>query len=166
MLNRKYVLKQVFSARFIYQPCFTTPSCHTKYRYTWLSRPHDSTFRILENYHCCRFHGSDVTAAPQIRGLFFLCWYAPWVFFRSSMCFRVPHLCSKIPKIYNWSMDSGVHSVCASVVISPLRQWLDSYAKTCLKMWHTFKNFNHMQYFMLPTNLVIVFVHWVSTGVL
>ena len=28
------------------------------------------------------------------------------------MCFRVPHLCSKIPKIYNWSMDGGVHSVC------------------------------------------------------
>ena len=34
------------------------------------------------------------------------------IFFRSSMCFRVPHLCSKIPKINNWSMDSGVHSVC------------------------------------------------------
>ena len=33
-------------------------------------------------------------------------------------------------------------------------------------MWHTFKHFIHMQYFLLPTNLVIVFVHWVSTGVL
>ena len=33
-------------------------------------------------------------------------------------------------------------------------------------MWHTFKHFIHMQYFSLPTNLVIVFVHWVSTGVL
>ena len=54
----------------------------------------------------------------------------------------------------------------ASAVISPLRQWLDSYAKTRLKMWHTFKHFIHMQYFLLPTNLVIVFVHWVSTGVL
>ena len=58
-----------------------------------------------------------------------------------------------------------VYTVCASVVISPLRQWLDSYAKTRSKMWHTFKHFIHMQYFLLPTNLVIVFVHWVSTVV-
>ena len=58
-----------------------------------------------------------------------------------------------------------VYTVCASAVISPLRQWLDSYAKTRLKMWHTFKHFIHMQYFLLPTNLVIVFVHWVSTVV-
>ena len=56
-----------------------------------------------------------------------------------------------------------MHTVCASVVISPLRQWLDSYAKTRLKMWHIFKHFIHMQYFLLPTNLVIVFVHLVST---
>ena len=47
------------------------------------------------------------------------------------MCFRVPHLCSKIPKIYNWSMASSVHSVCFCGD-SPLRQWLDSYAKTRL----------------------------------
>ena len=86
------------------------------------------------------------------------------IFLRSSMCFRVPHLCSKIPKINNWSMDNGVHSVCFPV-ISPLRQWLDSYAKTHLKMWHTFKHFIHMQYFLLPTNLVIVFVQSVSTVV-
>ena len=33
-------------------------------------------------------------------------------------------------------------------------------------MWHTFKHFIHMQYFLLPTNLVIIFVHWVSTRVL
>ena len=59
-----------------------------------------------------------------------------------------------------------VYTVCTSAVISPLRQWLDSYAKTRLKMWHTFKHFHHMQYFLLPTNLVIVFVHWVSAGVL
>ena len=65
--------------------------------------------------------------------------------------------------IDRWIM---VYTVCASAVISPLRQWLDSYAKTRLKMWHTFKHFIHMQYFLLPTNLVIVFVHWVSTGVL
>ena len=59
-----------------------------------------------------------------------------------------------------------VYTVCASAVISPLRQWLDSYAKTRLKMWHTFKHFIHMHYLLLPTNLVIVFVQWVSTGVL
>ena len=32
-------------------------------------------------------------------------------------------------------------------------------------MWHTFKHFIPMQYFLVPTNLVIVFVHWVSTVV-
>ena len=51
-------------------------------------------------------------------------------------------------------------------VISPLRQLLDLYAKTCLKMCHMFKRFIHMQYFLLLTNLVIVFVHWISTCVL
>ena len=55
--------------------------------------------------------------------------------------------------------------MCASAVISPLKQWLDSYAKTRLKMCHTFKHFIHMRYFLLLTNLVIVFVHWVNTGV-
>ena len=44
----------------------------------------------------------------QIIGLIFFCTGMHHeYFFRSSMCFRVPHLCSKIPKIYNWSMDSG-----------------------------------------------------------
>ena len=33
-------------------------------------------------------------------------------------------------------------------------------------MCHTFEHFIHMQYFLLPTNLVTVFVHWVSTSVL
>ena len=33
-----------------------------------------------------------------------------------------------------------VYTVCATAVISPLRQWLDSYAKTRLKMCHTFKH--------------------------
>ena len=51
-----------------------------------------------------------------------------------------------------------VYTVCASAVISPLKQWLDSYAKTRLKMCHTSKHFIHMQYFLLLTNLVIVFV--------
>ena len=82
------------------------------------------------------------------------------IFFRSSMCFRVPHLYSKIPKIWTWCIQGlelgrtqckgrvagspwftwcnpgveittrPVYTVCASAVISPLRQWLDSYAKT------------------------------------
>ena len=94
-----------------------------------------------------------------------LYWYAPWVFFRSSMCFRVPHLCPKIP-IYTIDRWIVVNTVCASMVISSLRQWLDFYTKTRLEMCHTFKHFIHMQYFLLMTNLVIVFVHWVSTGVL
>ena len=34
------------------------------------------------------------------------------IFLMLLMCFRVPYFCSKMPKIYNWSMDSGVHSVC------------------------------------------------------
>ena len=33
-----------------------------------------------------------------------------------------------------------VYTVCASAVISPLRQWLGSYAKTRFKMCHTFKH--------------------------
>ena len=125
-----------------------------------------STCGIFENYHSCRFHGSGVIAAPQIIGLIFVCTDMHREdFLRSSMCFRVPHLCSKYRKytIDRWIV---VYTVCASAVISPLRQWLDSYVKTRLKMWHTFKHLIHMQYFLLSTNLVIVFVHWVSTGVL
>ena len=73
-----------------------------------------------------------------------------------------------VRKYRKYTIDRSivVYTVCTSAVISPLRQWLDSYTKTRLKMWHTFKHFIHMQYFLLPTNLVIVFVHWVSTGVL
>ena len=86
------------------------------------------------------------------------------------MCFRVPHLYSKIPKNkhdviqelelgrtqckgrvagspwFTWCNPGGeittrpVYTVCASAVISPLRQWLDSYAKTRFKMCHTFKH--------------------------
>ena len=59
-----------------------------------------------------------------------------------------------------------VYTVCASAVISPLREWLDFYTKARLKMWHTFKHSIHMQSLLLLTNLVIVFVYWVSTGVL
>ena len=81
------------------------------------------------------------------------------------MCFRVPHLCSKIPKIYNWSMDSSVHNVCfhGDFAIKTLVGFL---------RLNSFENVAHVQafysyaIFLLPTNLVIVFVHWVSTGVL
>ena len=89
------------------------------------------------------------------------------IFLRSSMCFRGPHLCSKIPKINIQGLELGrtqckgrvavnpwftwcnpgvgittrpVYTVCASAVISPLRQWLVSYAKTRFKMCHTFKH--------------------------
>ena len=93
-------------------------------------------------------------------------WYAPWVYFWGRQCaFMFPIYVKKYRKytIDRWIV---VYTVCASAVISPFRQWLDSYAKTRLKMWHTFKHFIHMHFFLLPTNLVIVFVHWVSTGVL
>ena len=76
------------------------------------------------------------------------------------MSFFLGPQCAFMFPIYVWKYRKYridrwivVYTVCASVVISPLRQWLDSYAKTCLKMWHTFKHFIHMQYFLLPTNL-------------
>ena len=55
------------------------------------------------NQHCWRFHGSGVIAAPQIIGLISFCtgMHHEYVL-RLSMCFCVPHLCSKIPKINHW----------------------------------------------------------------
>ena len=106
------------------------------------------------------------SGASNYRFNLLLYWYAPWVLFWGRQCaFMFPIYVRKYRKytIDRWIV---VYTVCASAVISPSRQWLDSYAKTRLKMWHTFKHFIHMQYFLLPTNLVIVFVHWVSTGVL
>ena len=38
-----------------------------------LNEAHDSTFGILENYHCWRFHGSGVITALSILGLIFFC---------------------------------------------------------------------------------------------
>ena len=71
------------------------------------------------------------------------------------MCFRIPHLCSKLPKntMDRWII---VYTVCAPAMISPLRQWLDFYAKTRLKMCHTFKHFVHMQYLLLTTPKVLL----------
>ena len=58
------------------------------------------------NQHCWRFHGSGVIAAPQIIGLISFCIGTRHEYFlRSSMCFRVSHLCSKIPKINNWTEE-------------------------------------------------------------
>ena len=78
--------------------------------------------------------------------------------------------CAFVFPIYvrKYSIDRWivVYTVCASAMISPLKQWLDSYAETRLKMCHTFKHCIHMQYILLLNNLVIVFVHWNSTGVL
>ena len=71
-------------------------------------------FHSFENYHCSRFHGSGVIRPFEIVGLIFFCTRMHHkYFFRSSMCFRVPNLCSKISKIYHWLMDSGEHSVCS-----------------------------------------------------
>ena len=59
-----------------------TEGCHvghsqefegTVYRREPLYEAHDSTFGILENYHCWRFHGSGVIAALQIKYLIFFC---------------------------------------------------------------------------------------------
>ena len=55
-----------------------------------LNEAHDSTFGILENYHCWRFHGSGVIAALQIILIFFCTGMHHGYFLRSSMCFRVP----------------------------------------------------------------------------
>ena len=59
-----------------------------------------------------------------------------------------------------------VYTVCASVVISPLKQWLDSCAKLVWKCVTRSSICIHMHYFLLLSSLVIVFVYWVSTGVL
>ena len=90
-----------------------TPTPTPTFRRESLNEAHDSTFGILQNYLYCRFYDSSVIAALQIIGLIFFCTGMHHEYFlRSSMCFRVPHLCSKIPKIYNWSLDNGEHSVC------------------------------------------------------
>ena len=62
--------------------------------------------------------------------------------FRSSMAFVFSIYVRKYRK---FTIDRWI--VCASTVIPPLRQWLDSCAKTHLKMCHTFKHFIYMQYF-------------------
>ena len=75
----------------------------SSYRREPLYEAHDPTFGILENYHCWRFHGSGVFTAFKIIGLIYFCTGMHHEYFLRS---------SKIPKIYNWLMDSGVRSVC------------------------------------------------------
>ena len=56
------------------------------------------------NQHCWRFHGSGVIAAPQIIGLISFCTGMHHeYFFEVVNVLLVPHLCSKIPKINNWT---------------------------------------------------------------
>ena len=116
-VSRLHNLSYDFLGLFTYLPTHGRSAhlvalVHVNYRREPLNEAHDSTFGILGNYHCWRDRGSGVIVALQIIGLFFLYWHAPWVFLRSSMRFRFPHVCSKIPKICNWSMDNGVLSVC------------------------------------------------------
>ena len=75
------------------------------------------------NQHCWRFHGSGVIAAPQIIGLISFCTGMHHeYFFRSSMCFRVPYLCSKIPK--NKQLDWRIrHSHLACTLFHSLVPW-------------------------------------------
>ena len=89
----------------------TSSTQHAYYRREPLDEAHDSTFGILENYHCWRFHGSGVIAALQIMFIF-LYWCTPWVFFEVVNVLPCSSFIQKIPKIKNCSMDSGVHSVC------------------------------------------------------
>ena len=73
------------------------------------------------NQHCWRFHGSGVIAAPQIIGLISFCTGMHHEYFlRSSMCFRVPHLCLKIQKINNWTIR---HSHLAPTLFHSLVPW-------------------------------------------
>ena len=59
-----------------------------------------------------------------------LYWYAPWEFFLGRQCaFVFPIYVWKYRK-YTCDRWIMVYIVCPSALISPLRQWLDSYAKT------------------------------------
>ena len=88
---------------------FRTASDTKARRHEPLNEAHESTFGILENYHCWRFHGSGVIASLKIIGLIFLCTGMHHEYFLGvADMLSCSHLCSKIPKIYNWSMDSGV----------------------------------------------------------
>ena len=81
-----------------------------------------STVGILENYHCWRFHGSGVIAVLQIIGLILFCTGMHHEYFWGRQCaFVFPIYVRKYRKytIDRWIV---VYTVCASAVISPLRQ--------------------------------------------
>ena len=93
-------------------------------------------------------------------------WYAPWVFFWGRQCaFVFPIYVRKYRK-YTTDRWIVMYTECPSALISPLRQWLDSYAKNRLKMWHTFKHFIYMQYFLLPRKFEWNFIHVIFKEIL
>ena len=75
-------------------------------------------FGILENYHCCRFHGSGVIVAPHIIGLIFFCTGMQHEYFWGRQCaFAFPIYVRKCRKyaIDRWMV---VYTVCAFAVRS------------------------------------------------
>ena len=116
-----------------------------------LNEAHESTFSILENYHCWLYIWYPqklplltisrlwhYCGPSNYRFNFLLYWYASWVLFLGHQCaFVFPIYVWKYRK-YTIDLWIVVYIMCASAVISPLRQWFDSCAKSRLKMCHTF----------------------------
>ena len=128
----------------------------------------DSNVGILENKFFWRFHGSGAIVAPQTIGLISFCTSMhhgyffevvnvlscpPFIFENKHDVIQGLELGRTQCKgrvagspWFTWCNPGvgittrPVYTVCASAVISPLRQWLDSYAKTRFKMCHTFKH--------------------------
>ena len=130
--KRQYCLWQFVSQYTIkcYEqiPYFIARVDKVGYHCELLYEAHDSTFGILEIYHCWRFQGSGVIAALQIIGFIFFCTGMHHEYFLGRQCaFVFPIYVRKYRKytIDRWIV---VYKVCASAVISPLKQWLDSYA--------------------------------------
>ena len=61
----------------------------------------DYMFGILENYHCCRFHGSGVVQVFEVVGLNFFCIRMQYSTILCHECASVFIIFSKIPKIYH-----------------------------------------------------------------
>ena len=88
------------------------------YRREPLNEAHDSTFGIIENYHCWRFHGCGVIATRQITGLIFFCTGMHHEYFWGRQCtFVFPIYVRKYRK-YTIDRLIVVYTVCASAVIS------------------------------------------------
>ena len=103
------VSTNIYQFKFSNEEQFMTTTQTQYFIYSLLSRGLESLATLMlgsskMNQHCWRFHGSGVIAAPQIIGLTSFCTGMHHEYFlRSPMCFPVPHLCSKIPKINNWT---------------------------------------------------------------